>query len=160
MSDLLARSDAVISDCSLYRYSLSRSWGDGGMMVFVMLNPSTADAFENDPTIRRCIAFAKREGMGSLRVVNLFGWRAKNPEELLKAGDPTGAENWRHVGEAIKEADMIVCAWGAHTMATIQAYRLNELAGSRRMVCLGKTKDGHPRHPLYLPAAQPLERYR
>lgn len=157
--DLLTRSDATISDCEMYRYSLSRLWGDGGMMLFVMLNPSTADASTDDPTIRRCTGFAKREKMGSLCVVNLFAFRSKDPETLAKAVDPTGPHNWRHVIAGMDDAETIVCAWGAHPIGKLNAYTLNQLAGAKRMVCLGKTKDGHPRHPLYLPSNQQFEAY-
>lgn len=158
MRDLFMHAGAIISQCGRYRYSLSRAWADGrGMMTFVMLNPSTADASLDDPTIRRCIGFAKREGLGSLRVVNLFGLRSADPSALAEADDPTGPENWRYVGEAMDDAETIVCAWGAHPFASKNSYSLQMTAGKMRMVCLGKTKGGHPRHPLYVPSAQPLE---
>ena len=85
---------ATISECGLYRYSLTRVWDDVlPMCIFVMLNPSTADADIDDPTIRRCINFAKREGCGSLMVVNLFAYRATSPADMKAAVDPIGSGN-------------------------------------------------------------------
>src|SRR5690348_16099160 len=108
--------DAVISDCGRYRYSLSR-WGwdeRSGRCVFIMLNPSTADASVDDPTIRRCINFAQGWGYGMLEVVNLFAWRATFPKELALAPDPVGPHNGEYLTRAITIGDITVCAWGRH----------------------------------------------
>lgn len=157
---------AVISADGLYRYELTRSWGDGPRMTFVMLNPSTADAEQDDPTIRRCMGFARREGCGGIVVVNLFALRVTRPVHLFDgtiAEDPEGRENCSHVGEAIRHADdgFIVAAWGAITPARAQrSFTWRQLRARRFegwLRCLGKTADGSPRHPLYLKSDAPLE---
>lgn len=153
---------AVISDDGIYRYRLNRCWPDGiGQSVFVMLNPSTADASINDPTIRRCIGFARRWGRRGLVVVNLFALRATNPDALRSAADPVGPLNQAHVLEVLKDAEEIVCGWGAFPFARQQAkimQRWIEIAG-RIPQCLGTTKAGHPRHPLYLSNDAPLRQW-
>ncbi len=150
---------AVISDCGQYRYMLKRVWGKGPMLPFCMLNPSTADAEQDDPTIRRCIGFAKREGFGGIIVVNLFAFRATSPKDMQAAPFPFGPDNHRHLNEVAQAAKLydvpIVCAWGANDRGDTVKSIFRD-AGVR-MVCLGRTKDGSPRHPLYVRADQPLE---
>lgn len=152
-----------------YRYWLERSWwerdrprGDIDMLTFVMLNPSTADDKVDDPTIRRCMAFARREGAHTLHVLNLYALRATNPAELLTHPDPVGIGNDACLADVARHHDRFktVVAWGAHRMATTE--RTSILVDSARAAgttlwCLGRTKDGHPRHPLYVKATQPLE---
>ena len=159
MGDLFKTSSAVLSDCGLYRYRLDRRWGDGPTCGFIMLNPSTADADMDDPTIRRCIGFAKREGYGGIIVVNLYAFRATSPKDMQAAPFPFGPDNHSHltdIARAAYYADVpIICAWGANDQGdTVKA--IFREAGVR-MVCLGRTKDGSPRHPLYVRADQPLE---
>lgn len=132
--------------------------GDPLSCVFIMLNPSTADCAQDDPTIRRCVSFARRFGFDRLEVVNLFAFRATSPADLLKVGaeaDPVGSENEWHVAKALDNAGLIVCAWGAHgghldqdetMMGWIDVHNYRDAP----VVCLGQTKDGFPRHPLYL----------
>ncbi len=153
------KTDAVISDCRRYRYQLSREWGVGPSCNFIMLNPSTADAEMDDPTIRRCVSFAKKWGCGKLIVTNLFGFRATNPKYMKAADDPVGPENMKYVEAAAKHADwhkgyagFVVCAWGANGSFMNQADTVLRrlVAGNIRPMCLAKTKAGLPRHPLYL----------
>lgn len=107
--------DAYISEDGVYRYSLTRDWDETlPVMLFVMLNPSTADAVVDDQTIRRCIGFAERAYMGGLEVVNLFAFRATDPKEMKAAPDPVGPENNTVIRQALSEAKTVVCAWGAH----------------------------------------------
>ena len=156
MADLFTASSAVLSDCGRYRYRLDRKWSDGPAMCFVMLNPSTADADIDDPTIRRCIGFAKREGCGALVVVNLFNFRSTRPEDMADADNPEGDDADLRLLEAIEEIDgPLIAAWGAHWMAKDRAAHVTAMIGIH-MVCLGKTKDGHPRHPLYVKGDAPL----
>ena len=147
-----ANSSADISPCGLYRYTLRRTWASGPECAFIMLNPSTADADNDDPTIRRCISFAKREGCGALLVVNLFAFRATDPAEMARAADPVGPDNDRVLDEALK-TDFAIAAWGAHPMAQKKG---KLLAAQYYLDCLGKTKSGAPRHPLYVKGDAPM----
>jgi hypothetical protein len=149
--------DALLSECGRYRWWLRRSWegGDGRSVCFVMLNPSTADSLVDDPTIRRCVGFARSWGYSSLVVRNLFALRATNPDELLTAPDPTGGEEGdRHLRLA-GESDRVVAAWGAGAPFARPRRALELLAGVP-LYCLGVTKNGDPRHPLYVKAGAPL----
>src|ERR1700731_2978902 len=113
MASLLLERDAVISDCGRSRYLLRRTWDhDKPRALFVMLNPSTADAEVDDPTIRSCMRLAKQMGHGSFEVVNLFAWRATDPRELHTASDPVGPENDRVIEAAVNRCDIVICAWG------------------------------------------------
>jgi hypothetical protein len=146
---------AVISGCGLYRYRLQR--GDGPRrLAFVMLNPSTADADVDDPTIRRCRAFAQREGHAGIDVMNLYAWRATDPVQLTQVDDPVGPDNaiWLDHLACDHRHGWIVCAWGALARER-QCQTALQVAGilsshGARLVCLGITKDGSPRHPLYV----------
>jgi hypothetical protein len=147
---------AVISPCTLYRYRLFRRWGLGPVCTFIMLNPSTADGKLDDPTIRRCVGFAKREGCGALLVVNLFAFRATEPDDLLLADDPFGPDGVQHLREAVEETrGPVVAAWGAWAGAREPGKVIADRFHGR-LVCLGTTKDGSPRHPLYVRADAPL----
>ena len=106
---------ATISACTKYRYSLRRTWQEGGRVVcFIMLNPSTADADIDDPTIRRCVGFGKSWGYDALEVVNLFAWRETEPKFLITPSDPIGPDNDGAILEASGRAELVVCAWGSH----------------------------------------------
>jgi hypothetical protein len=152
---------ARISACGRYRYSLTRSWGRGHRLSFVMLNPSRADANVDDPTIRRCMAFARREGASGIIVANLYAFRATKPEDLRRAEDPFGPRNREALREAARDAAAtelpLICAWGAlgDSHAAIAIFRRTKA----RLVCLGRTACGAPRHPLYVRADQPFENY-
>lgn len=153
---------AYISPSGYYRYWLMRSWNEGEKkLAFVMLNPSTADAYEDDPTIRRCIGFAKRENAGGIVVVNLFAGRATQPSDLFKMHDPAGPLNAKQWRVMLADRKKIICAWGAEPRAADQAKRFRAWAADMSLAlwCLGKTKDGHPRHPLYLKSDAPLVPY-
>ncbi len=143
-----------------YRYLLSRDWDPSRPRVaFVMLNPNRADATRDDPTIRRCVGFARSWGFGALDVVNLFALRAPRPALLRTAAAPLGARNDRFVREACCRASLTVAAWGVHgawharEQAVLDLLRPYGVA----MRCLGVTAGGHPRHPLYLPASTALQ---
>lgn len=166
------KSYAVISDDQAYRYVLGRSWGDSRhAMTFVMLNPSTADAEVDDPTIRRCIGFAKREGCNRVRVINLFAWRATNPKDVPVRDCPlaVGPDNASHWNIALDACGgrLVVAAWGsgsglAHQAAfNTQARKFRALCIERgvQLLCLGRTQGGQPRHPLYVKGDAPLIPY-
>lgn len=149
---IAVESCADISDDGLYRYVLGRRW-DYSLpeCVFIMLNPSTADASQDDPTIRRCISFARSFGCGSLLVGNLYAFRATDPRDLFSADEPTGGErNDKALTELFTRGAVIVAAWGAHAKAERVA-EVRRLPGADRLSALATTKDGAPRHPLYVP---------
>lgn len=157
---------ALLSACDKYRYTLQRfkNVGPGNRLIFVMLNPSTADAEVDDPTIRRCLGFTERLGFSAMEVVNLYAYRATNPKELLTAEDPIGPENKFFLDEALLEiskewGSKMICAWGNNASKErvaeflgdvksfgIDIYRLGDL-----------TAKGMPRHPLYLKGDTPLK---
>jgi len=158
-ADFPSEAWADLSRCGRYRYALGRRWGAGAEALFVLLNPSTADAAADDPTLRRCMGFARREGCGASRTVNLFAWRATAPRDLATAEsageDIVGHRNARALGAALAECDgPVVVGWGAHATAVPRAVALARTAAvqGRTLLCLGVTKAGQPRHPLYLRA--------
>lgn len=110
---------ALISECGLYRYRLWRRWGIGPHATWIMLNPSTADADLDDPTIRRCIGFARAWGFSAIEVVNLFALRATNPRELGRSADPIGPDNDRHLSEAGRAAELRIAAWGHRPLGIV-----------------------------------------
>lgn len=143
--------EAVISPCEKYRYFLSRNVGGSTKsLVFIMLNPSTADAVDDDPTIRRCIGFCKSLGYGKLSVVNLFAFRATDPSELLAAHDPVGNENAKFIKDTVEKADLTICAWGTKGSINNQDKVVLELLKHSRLHALKISKRGYPCHPLYL----------
>lgn len=163
MADPLTRADAEISPCGGYRYRLTRFWSGENALPFVMLNPSTADASQDDPTIRRCMGFARDRGFGGIIVANLFAYRATSPADMKAAGDAIGPRNNATLIELLewaKRAEVpVVAAWGAHGDYMERGHAVAELARliGCQMVSLGTTKAGHPRHPLYVKADQPFE---
>ena len=151
--------DAVISECGRYRYRLYREWAQSDRMpiMWLMLNPSTADASIDDPTIRRCIAFSKAWGYGAMWVGNLYGLRATDPKFLFRFGidEMSGPDNAKHLYQMSTASALIVCAWGAPGGTRIPL----SLLAPGGFWCLGKTKSGAPRHPLYLASRTELAAY-
>ena len=155
---------AELSTCGQYRWWLRRQWagGNGQIVCFIMLNPSTADADLDDPTIRRCIGFAQDWGFSMLSVRNLFAYRATDPKTLLSVQDPVGGSRGNAELLAGCTAHITVVAWGSYVpwdrdrsaLAMIEAH-----FPGKQLLCLGITKHGKPRHPLYVPASQPLVPY-
>lgn len=158
------KSQAIFSPCRSYRYVLTREW-DAALpsMIVIGLNPSTADETQDDPTIRRCIGFARREGCGTLVMLNLFAFRATNPKHLsahlAPQGNIVGPLNDQTFDEYAKDpkTKLVIAAWGNHRLAVMRAQ-----AAVRRfpnLRCLGRTQSAAPRHPLYVKADRPLEAY-
>lgn len=148
---------AAISACGRYRYALERRIVDvrGPNLCWLMLNPSTADATADDPTIRKVMGFTRRAGYGVALVVNLFALRATKPRDvLLDLSDAEGPDNCRAIMEASAISDAVVCAWGAHPWAREQATEVlwwldeHPREDPIRLLCLGTSKDGDPLHPL------------
>ena len=145
---------AILSECGQYRYYLSRNWGHGKSVCFIMLNPSTADASEDDPTIRRCVGYAKDWGYKGIEVINLFAYRATSPSDMKSAVDPIGPDNMKHLFATCSSytSDVAVCAWGTHGGFMGQDKAVIEMLSATRVKlnALKITKAGHPSHPLYL----------
>jgi hypothetical protein len=140
---------ACFSACRRYRYSLWRRWGPGPAVMVVGLNPSTADAIHNDPTIRRCLGFARAWGYGALCMTNLFAYRALDPARLKRVKDPIGAENDHSLQQLARGAALILAAWGNH--GGLHGRDLVVRGLLPELHILGLTRMGQPRHPLYLP---------
>lgn len=155
---------ASISACGQYRYRLTRTWDSGACALpIVMLNPSIADAAIDDPTIGRCISFAKREGFGGIAVTNLFAFRASAPGDMKAAEDPVGPDNNEVLAAAFADAAHlgipVLAAWGTNGEFQDRDAHVRDLAraAGARLVCLGRTTSGHPRHPLYVRGDHVLE---
>lgn len=160
-------SETIFSQCRQYRYTLWRDWSallgcQAGMasqyVQFIGLNPSTADETKDDPTIRKCVGFAKRWGYGALCMTNLFAFRATDPKVMKKHPNPSGQDNIHHLLSVSSGATLVVAAWGTHgehmNMDLNVREKLNQIGV--KLNCLRKTKHGHPEHPLYVPYEQHL----
>ncbi|HAV5345637.1 TPA: DUF1643 domain-containing protein [Acinetobacter baumannii] len=139
---------AVLSDCKQYRYVLTR--GEClKPLVFIMLNPSTADHMDDDPTIRRCMGFAEDNGFDGIVVLNLYAFRSTDPENLWNCPDPVGDLNDSHIGSI--RSDVVVCAWGKNAKKDRVRKVIEALTAiGIEPKCLGLNKDNSPKHPLYL----------
>lgn len=152
---------ALVSPCGAYRYWLRRQWpdGDGKVVCFVMLNPSTADGDVDDPTLRRCMGFARQWGFSTLSVRNLYALRSTNPANLLTHRDPIGPSGDAELAAAAS-ADLVVCGWGTGVKGTLsRSADAVRLMRGKPLHCLGFTLSGSPRHPLYVPKAAELVAY-
>lgn len=143
---------ATFSPCRRYRYTLWRIWCEPWHtfrpVMFIGLNPSTADETKDDPTIRRCVGFAKAWNYNALVMTNLFAYRATKPEDMLAQEDPIGPENDGILGTLAAQTPVVVAAWGTHGIhCDREAYVRRHLPN---LHYLKLTKDGHPAHPLYL----------
>lgn len=153
--------NAVIDPTGQYRWMLSREWARAPRCwaTFIMLNPSIADADVDDPTIRRCIGFAKSWNCDALYVVNLYALRSTDPKALWTHPDPVGPANDRWIRHAVAKARSldgpVVAAWGSHAKQD-RVQDVLALLGMSNVQALGLTKTGAPRHPLYMPANAPL----
>jgi hypothetical protein len=150
---------AVLSENGKYRYRLDRKWGKQAPIVWVMLNPSTADARKDDATIRRCCGFAKQWNAGGIVVYNLFAYRATNPQELGGVPDPVGPKNDIHLA-GIDPSLVVVCAWGVNgNHFTTRIRIVKRILGNRDLWCLGLAS-GQPRHPGRIPYSTRLVRFK
>lgn len=144
---------AIFDETGCYRYWLGRRWQDvGDTVAFIMLNPSTADAMQDDPTLRACIQFAQRWEYAGLSVVNLFGYRTPHPNVLKMAADPVGLENDEYLMRAVDEAEKVVLGWGnfggwlERDRTVLDLIKLH----ANKVYCLQRNQSGQPRHPLYI----------
>ncbi len=147
---------AAFSRCRRYRYLLWRNWGNGDRRVaFVGLNPSTADEVKNDPTVTRCINFARNWGYDGILMLNAYGLRSTDPRGLLEVEDPVGPGTDDAIRKACEIVERVVVCWGNHCTPQREA-RLVRLIGHRTLLSFGCNQRGTPRHPLYLPRTAPL----
>lgn len=164
--DLLPVRRTILSACRKYRYTLWRDWDMdpvtgctddakdlNSYAMFIGLNPSTADETQDDPTIRKCIGFAKRWGFAGLMMTNLFAFRATQPKDMKRAENPSGEDNQHHLLQCASAAGIIVAAWGKNGRYRNQDLTVTQWLGSigAQLHCLRKNGDGSPEHPLYVP---------
>ena len=160
------RHGALISKDGVYRYMLWRVLDPGNIRtcVFIMLNPSTADATRDDPTIRRCINFAKREKCGRLEILNLFAFRSPSPAVMKKHPEPIGPNNDLHIRFTVAAASIIILAWGMHGKHQDRDKVIIQMLWNdgldKKVYCLERTRYGSPRHPLYVKANKTLMPFR
>lgn len=148
-------SDAIFSPCGNYRYRLTRIWDEGyPMAMCIGLNPSTADATSNDPTIRRTIDFVRSWGFGGMHMLNLFAARQTYPNDLFRMKDPVGTDNNAWLQVSLSETTCVIGMWGNHGLAFDRAAQVRHFLGE--IWCLGITKKGQPLHPLYVRKGSPL----
>ena len=148
---------AEISACEKFRYALWRTWGPSERRVaFIGLNPSTADATDDDQTIKRCVDFAQRWGFDGLFMLNLFAFRSTFPKVMMNAPDPIGPENNAKLKSYLEKCDTVVACWGNDGLFKFRDWHVRHLV-NRAVHCLGKTNGGNPRHPARLAAKTPLE---
>ena len=154
--------DAVFSEDKKYRYVLRRTWKTGrGMVAFIGLNPSTATETSNDPTVSRCIDFAKRWGFSGMYMLNLFGLRSTNPTLLYEVRDPVGIDNDRYIFETLGDVRLIVACWGNHGDLHNRSEEFYDLLRWKGfdLKCFKVTRKGEPIHPLYIKKNQQLQKY-
>jgi len=151
MRKLKLKTDAILSEDRKYRYLLSRIWDESKSTVMIIgLNPSTADETENDPTIERCISFAKSWGYGGVYMLNLFGFRATQSKDMFNAEEPIGIDNDEYIKKYSKICDKVVCAWGNDGNYKNRSQEILAIIKNSYYLKLNKT--GEPAHPLYLKA--------
>ena len=145
---------ATFDDTEAYRYTLGRRWSAKGKRVcFCLLNPSTADATVLDPTLTRCFGYAQRWGFHAMDVANIFALRSTDPKGLKLVDDPIGPDNDDAIVKLTKRADLVIVGWGTHATLNDRHAQVIELISSVcTPMCLGVTKHGFPKHPLYLKA--------
>lgn len=142
------KKSAIVSKDKMYRYELSRSWdSEKPYVMFIMLNPSTADASKDDPTIRRCINFAKSWDYGGIFVGNLYAYRTTHPKELKQIANPCGSENITHLISMARRSAIVVCAWGNNKGIP---QNITKIFYYKRLYYIEKSVNGTPKHPLYL----------
>lgn len=165
MTTATIKKTAILSDCRRYRYTLTREWDETRPRVcWVMLNPSTADADVDDPTIRKCMKFSQRLGYGGLIVVNLYAFRATDPDDLHDADEPVGKDNVEYIERALAQTCGAIAAWGEGIPKIRGGMKLciDRLFewGYTRWSCFGVNKSGMPKHPLYIRDDAPLIEWR
>jgi hypothetical protein len=152
---------AAFSTDGVYRYMLTRRWAPGPTVCWVMLNPSTASAFNDDATIRRCRSFSLKAGYGALAVVNLYALRSTNPAKLWTHKDPVGPLGDQFIREQASSRTSVIAAWGTHGARNQRGQHVADTLADAgiALYCLGVTGNGQPKHPLYVPGDTTLVPY-
>ena len=153
LADLFMQTGAEFSPCKTYRYRLWRTWDETRpSLVMLMLNPSIADENQNDPTVERCQRRAMAMQYGSLQVTNIFALVSTDPAGLYSCEDPVGPGNNAAILDAVKDAGMVICAWGTHGKHQARAKEVVDMLRNAGVTphCLGQNDDGSPKHPLYV----------
>ena len=143
---------AILSSCKKHRLQLWREWDSNlPKVLFIMLNPSTADHKQDDPTLRRCIDYAKQWGYGGLYIGNLYSLRAADPKTLVKVSKFNHRDNYKHIVSIAQQCQLVVCAWGNYPIIKKLGTPLNILKQlNQKLHCIDLSKTGTPKHPLYL----------
>lgn len=158
---LAITSSARFNSTRTHRYSLWRIWNENiKPLVVIGLNPSTADEYENDPTVSKCIVWAREWGFGGLIMLNIFAYRATDPKEMKRHPEPVGEDNNKHILKHCERAGLILCAWGNDGAFRDRAKEVLALLESFDLYCMGTNQDGSPKHPLYLKYKTKRELYR
>ena len=153
---------ATFSNCRKYRYTLSRTWDPHlPTACWILLNPSTADEQKLDPTLRRCVGFSRAWGYGTMQVANIFALRSPYPQIVYTAEDPVGPKNDANIRRLLQKAGKVIVGWGVHGALNRRDERIIRLLSKCNVEpwCLGLTKQGQPRHPLYVGGATKLVRF-
>lgn len=156
VQNLLAPGDrgATFSPDLRYRYALWREWGSGPWLCWVLLNPSTADAVQNDPTVERCERRARAGNYGGVVILNIFAYRTTDPKRMMAAEDPVGPDNDNTIlyHARMYSITKVICAWGVHGAHLDRGRKAEKMLreAGLKLHCLGLTSEGHPRHPLYV----------
>ena|SRR5687768_14467296 len=156
MTIAISPAGARFSSCRRWRYLLWRCWDASRPAAnFLMLNPSTADEFQLDPSCTRARNYAERWGFGALLVTNIFAWRSTDPKQLALVKNPVGAGNDRAIVAAARQAKLVVCAWGNHGAHLGRGAEVRAMLGRHgvKLHCLRTNSSGDPAHPLYLPGS-------
>lgn len=155
------RTGALFSPCRTWRYALWRSWSAGSRVAFIGVNPSTADEHQDDPTIRRCIGFAKHWGYDGLVMLNLFAYRTPYPSVMKVFQDPIGPDNDSAIERLASACSLRIAAWGVNGTFLGRDETVKHMMTriGKPLSCLGRTAAGHPRHPLYVPKTAVIEGY-
>lgn len=158
MQTLAMKKGACFSECNTYRYTLWRIWDESKPIVtFIGLNPSTADATNDDPTIGRCIQFAKSWGCGGIYMLNLFAYRSTDPKAMKMYNSPIGLKNDKTILDIAQKSKLVVACWGNHGSHLARSGQVRKLLGEIKLSYLVLNKTGEPKHPLYVKGGTSLK---
>lgn len=152
---------AIFSFDKKYRYTLGRKWSNNGICLFILLNPSTADAFKLDPTITRAYNLSKRLGYGELIILNIFAIRGSNPDIIKDVADPVGTLNNYYIKKTVKKSDLIILGWGNHGKINNRSSEIINIINKigKEYHVLDINKSGEPKHPLYTKSDIKLKKF-